>query len=185
MLSTAAFAFAFGINTRSRSLCGSNHRVVDLAASIKQYRVGAGSRYRTGPHQLGRLRHISYTIPACSVLFYTGCIRIPDQRRSGKQQRTRQCRTKQNKQNLLQRPLYPLSYLPALSIWSLAGFEPRSFSVTQTCSVLVNKHIVSMFVSFQFQRACKLFSVYIVNLASSIYCVNVFFSLFCNKLNKT
>lgn len=136
-LSIVASAFAFDINARGHNLCGSNHRLVDLAASIKQYRViGAGSRYRTGPHQLGRLRHISYTIPACSVLFYTGCIRIPGLGRSGKQRRTRQCRTKQNKQTLLQRLLYPLSYLPALSIWSLAGFEPRSFSVIQTCSVL-------------------------------------------------
>lgn len=96
-LSIVASAFAFDINARGHYLCGSNHRLVDLAASIKQYRVGAGSRYRTGPHQLGRLRHISYTIPACSVLFYTGCIRIPGLGRSGKQQRTRQCRTKQNK----------------------------------------------------------------------------------------
>jgi hypothetical protein len=33
-----------------RDVFGSNHRLVDLAASIKQYRViGAGSRYRAGP----------------------------------------------------------------------------------------------------------------------------------------
>jgi hypothetical protein len=60
----------------------------------------------------------------------------------------------------------------------IGGIRTQIFLCYTDVFCFAHKHTISVFVLVDFQRACKLFTVYSVNIASRIYCVNAFFLQF-------